>query len=182
MPTFIENTRSFVLGAPSDGEIYEAFHCYLHAFMQYGTCNASSCACVQGSCPHRGISTLVLFISAEILILKKNSNLTPKCTTCIATDTEKGDITSVVSCCCIWRSRAAKVLDRHMGTGRWGCVFDNQHGTFMRATLISLRGASALTTLRNPDKHGDEQEDHATHDYECCCQLIGRKRCKNVWV
>ena len=52
--------RSFVLGAPSDGEIYEAFHCYLHAFMQYGTCNASSCACVQGSCPHRGISTLVL--------------------------------------------------------------------------------------------------------------------------
>ena len=66
MPTFSENTRTFVLGAPSDGEIYEAFHCYLHAFMQYGTCNASSCACVQGSYPHRGISTLVLFIILAI--------------------------------------------------------------------------------------------------------------------
>ena len=67
MPTFIENMRSFVFGAPSDGEIYEAFHCYLHAFMQYSTCNASSCACVQGSCPHRGISTLVLFINYAIV-------------------------------------------------------------------------------------------------------------------
>ena len=69
MPTFIENTRSFVLGALSDGEIYEAFHCYLHAFMQYGTCNASSCACVQGSCPHQGISTLVLFIKMVFTLI-----------------------------------------------------------------------------------------------------------------
>ena len=26
MPTFIENTWSFVLGAPPDGEIYKVFH------------------------------------------------------------------------------------------------------------------------------------------------------------
>ena len=51
------------------------YDCCLHAFMQYGTCNASSCACVQGSCPHRGISTLVLFIHLLIFVPKQQNHV-----------------------------------------------------------------------------------------------------------